>query len=229
MNYYYCDNFFWENPFSDEQIRKINEIADEEISKVKKVSFSEDEKTIYLFYQTCFLNQDRALTNDMKNLILRKLGERLANRKLSREVLRYIEYHELPSDFYDELADNEDFIEFVEFKKNLDEKSFVEIRDFLDNYEVFYDKYYKDEWVYEGSLILDIMNDEYYLGSCIDIDVDDIEANEEDVDIDELDRIAMVVYRTKVLAYFFGEESEFFQKAVLNEKGEICDWKYEVL
>ena len=225
MKFYYCDNFIWENNFLDEQIRKINEIADREVEKLKKVDFSEDEKTIYLFYQTCFLNQDRALTNDMKNLILRKLGERLANKKLSREVLRYLEYLEFPPDLseYDE-----DFIDFVEFKKNLEEKTFVEIRDFLDNYEVFYDKYY-DEWVYEGSLILDIMNDEYYLGSRIDIDVDDIESNEEDVDIDELDRIAMAIYRTKVLAYFFGEESEFFQKAVLNEEGKICDWKYEFL
>lgn len=227
MNYY-CDKFFWENPFSEEQIRKINEIADEAVSKVKKVSFSEDEKTIYLFYQTCLLNEDRTLTNDMKNLILKKLGKRLADKKLSRDVLRYLECSELPSDFYDEFADNEDFVNFVEFKKDLDKKSFVDIRDFLDNYEVFYDVFC-NEWEYEGSLILDIMNDEYYLGSSIDIDVDDIEANEEDVDIDELDRIAMVVYRTKVLAYFFGAESEFFQKAVLNEKGEICDWKYEVL
>lgn len=225
MNYYYCDKFFWENNLSDEQIRRVNEIADEEVSKVKKVSFSEDEKTIYLFYQTCFLNQDRTLTKEMKNLILQKLGERLANRKLSREVLRYIEHLEFPPNLskYDE-----DFMDFVEFKKNLDEKSFVEIRDFLDNYEVFYDKYY-DEWVYEGSLILDIMNDEYYLGSGIDIEVDDIGANEEDVDIDELNRVAKAIYRTKVLAYFFGEESDFFQKAVLNEKGEICDWKYEDL
>lgn len=225
MKFYYCDKFFWENNFSDEQIRKINEIADEEVSKVKKVSFSEDEKTIYLFYQTCFLNQDRTLTNEMKNLILQKLGERLANRKLSRKVLRYIEYLEFPPDLskYDE-----DFLDFVEFKKNLDGKSFVEIRDFLDNYDVFYDVFYP-EWEYEGSLILDIMNDEYYLGSGIDIEVDDIGANEEDVDIDELNRVAKAIYRTKVLAYFFGEESDFFQKAVLNEKGEICDWKYEDL
>lgn len=226
MKFYYCDNFFWENNFSDEQIRKINEIADREVEKLKKVDFSEDEKTIYLFYQTCFLNQDRTLTNDMKNLILKKLGERLADRKLSGRVFRYLEYLEFPPDLseYDE-----DFIDFVEFKKDLDGKSFVEIRDFLDNYEVFYDEYYKDEWVYEGSLILDIMNDEYYLGSRIDIDVDDIGADEEDVDIDELDRVAMAIYRTKVLAYFFGEESEFFQKAVLNEEGKICDWKYEFL
>lgn len=225
MNYYYCDNFFWENPFSEEQIRKMNEIADEEVSKVKKVSFSDDEKTIYLFYQTCFLNQDRTLTNDMKNLILKKLGERLADRKLSGRVFRYLEYLEFPPDLskYDE-----DFLDFVEFKKNLDGKSFVEIRDFLDNYEVFYDVFYP-EWEYEGSLILDIMNDEYYLGSGIDIEVDDIGANEEDVDIDELNRVAKAIYRTKVLAYFFGEESDFFQKAVLNEKGEICDWKYEDL
>lgn len=225
MNYYYCDKFFWENNLSDEQIRKINEIADREVEKLKKVDFSEDEKTIYLFYQTCFLNQDRTITNDMKNLILKKLGERLADRKLSGRVFRYLEYLEFPPDLseYDE-----DFIDFVEFKKNLDGKSFVEIRDFLDNYDVFYDVFCP-EWEYEGSLILDIMNDEYYLGSGIDIEVDDIGANEEDVDIDELDRVAMAIYRTKVLAYFFGEESDFFQKAVLNEKGEICDWKYEDL
>lgn len=225
MNFYYCDKFFWENNFSDEQIRKINEIADREVEKLKKVDFSEDEKTIYLFYQTCFLNQDRTLTNDMKNLILKKLGERLADRKLSGRVFRYLEYLEFPPDLseYDE-----DFIDFVEFKKNLDEKSFVEIRDFLDNYDVFYDVFCP-EWEYEGSLILDIMNDEYYLGSGIDIEVDDIGANEEDVDIDELNRVAKAIYRTKVLAYFFGEESDFFQKAVLNEKGEICDWKYEDL
>ncbi len=225
MNFYYCDKFFWENNFSDEQIRRINEIADREVEKLKKVDFSEDEKTIYLFYQTCFLNQDRTLTNDMKNLILKKLGERLADRKLSGRVFRYLEYLEFPPDLseYDE-----DFIDFVEFKKSLDEKSFVEIRDFLDNYDVFYDVFCP-EWEYEGSLILDIMNDEYYLGSGIDIEVDDIGANEEDVDIDELNRVAKAIYRTKVLAYFFGEESDFFQKAVLNEKGEICDWKYEDL
>lgn len=228
MNYYYCDKFFWENNLSDEQIRRVNEIADKEVSKVKKVSFSEDEKTIYLFYQTCLLNEDRTITNDMKNLILHRLGERLADRELSRDVLRYLECHELPSDFNDDFADNEDFVNFVEFKKNLDEKSFVEIRDFLDNYDVFYDVFCP-EWEYEGSLILDIMNDEYYLGSGIDIEVDDIGANEEGVDIDELNRVAKAIYRTKVLAYFFGEESDFFQKAVLNEKGEICDWKYEDL
>lgn len=224
MKFYYCDNFFWENNFSDEQIRKINEIADREVEKLKKVDFSEDEKTIYLFYQTCFLNQDRTLTNDMKNLILKKLGERLADKKLSGRVFRYLEYLEFPPDLseYDE-----DFIDFVEFKKNLDEKSFVEIRDFLDNYDVFYDKWVND-FCAEGSLILDIMNDEYYLDS-IDIEADDIGADEEDVDIDELNRVAMAIYRTKVLAYLFGEESEFFQKAVLNEEGKICDWKYEFL
>lgn len=42
MKFYYCDKFFWENNFSDEQIRKINEIADREVEKLKKVDFSED-------------------------------------------------------------------------------------------------------------------------------------------------------------------------------------------
>ena len=212
MNYYYCDNFFWENPFSDEQIRKMNEIADKEVEKLKKVDFSEDEKNIYTLYHA---HEKEPFTNDMKNLILKKLGDRLYEKGLSGAASVYF-------DFPPALEKDD---EFIEFREHLDEKDYHQMWDFLDNYDVSWDKW--GSGCAEGSHILDIMNDEYYLDS-IDIEADDIGADEDNIDVDELYRVATAIYKTKVLAYFFGEESDFFKKIVLNEKGEINDWKYEV-
>lgn len=42
MKFYYCDKFFWENNFSDEQIRKINETTAEVIKEAEKKSYQTD-------------------------------------------------------------------------------------------------------------------------------------------------------------------------------------------